>query len=220
MHILNNMAIEKAWIDTISFWDWKRSLFIPVLFGIGWVLHKLWAEPNSPEPKGEIMLWLTYTLAPVLIFTVGLFIYNLFCAPYRLEQEDHAATKARLAGLQQELSKISPSGLKSFINSRSRFTLREASYILASEPITSGEVTGTAAGYLRDLEKGAFNNKLVTVQPVPEIHKALFRASAVDRFNNLLKGPMVPSMPEVEVTKEELIRFAGEKYGNLPEPLL
>jgi len=81
MHILNNMAIERAWKDTKTSFNWKQGVTAFFVFMIGTLIHLKWA-PSASETTGEIMLWLTFSVAPVIVLAVASFFYNLFCAPY------------------------------------------------------------------------------------------------------------------------------------------
>jgi hypothetical protein len=90
---------QKAWADTLDFFGWSpRQLIWPILFLAGWVVHGQWA-PSSEAPGEELMLWATYTLAPIGAFGLLLFQWNFLCAPYRIEKSKNADLLAENAKL-------------------------------------------------------------------------------------------------------------------------
>lgn len=143
-----------------------------------------------------------------------LFLWNLACAPYRIERDAYNETK-KLIG-------VAASGvpLAEFIASRESFTLKEAACIKAASPITHGELSGPAAGYLRDLKKKVVTGKLTPFRVTDPILNATLKFR---RENPRIKGYGSLSehddlrLGEVEVTKCDLIEigFIGANWTPL-----
>jgi len=210
MHILNNMAIERAWKDTKTSFNWKQGVTAFFVFMIGTLIHLKWA-PSASETTGEIMLWLTFSVAPVIVLAVASFFYNLFCAPYRVERDAHTATRSRLDDIQQKLSEISPDdSLTIFYANRDNFTLKEAACLLANEPFTAGKVGGLAAGHLSDLQREAYK---LAIQLKPSI--SIVQAD-LHRLIKTSYGGEIPSLEDSEVSKESLEHYARSKGIKLP----
>jgi len=205
MHILNNMAIERAWKDTKASWNWKQGLTALFVFTIGTIIHLKWA-PSSSETTEEIMLWLTFSVAPVIALAVASFFYNLFCAPYRIEQDDLIAARKHITILQEKLSEVRPNeSLSTFYAHRNQFTLKEAAHLLADSPITKGETTGPAAGYLSDLETAAYEGNLKPLRPIKPMDMTTYKMR-----NNGVLDWKVPPQEGLEVSKGELERYVEE----------
>lgn len=206
---------KRGFSDTAKFFGWERRLLFIGLVSVlaGTALH-YFDTGSFVGPKEELMLLAMYTLAPAGALALILLVYNLACAPYRIEKEKRIDYQNRYEVITHEKG-----GLSLFIENRDSFSLGEAACIIAGEPITKGEVNGVAAGYLRDLESAAMDGSLSTLQPVPAMHRRLLRASVANTLKNILHDPVIPSMLNVEISKDELIRFAVEKYKNLPSVL-
>jgi hypothetical protein len=78
--------------------------FLPVP-AVGFGLH-LWLDGSSAV-EVEVRSWLIYGLAATLIIAVAVFLAFLVSAPYRMEREDHDATKKELAKLRSILPQSS-----------------------------------------------------------------------------------------------------------------
>lgn len=102
---IKNVAARAA-KDTISFWGgWRRAFIALLLIIIGFALHYLYAPKVDPV-KDEALLFVLYTLAPVGLFTMVLLIWNVICAPYRIEKEAHATTKRDVEDAQSRIREL------------------------------------------------------------------------------------------------------------------
>lgn len=103
------MAVKKylirAWSDTTSFfgWSWKQIVW-PLLFIFGLYLHSQWSEDKN-APQQEILLWVTYTVAPATAFASALFFWNLVLAPYRIQKDRADAAEKRIRRLELKHAK-------------------------------------------------------------------------------------------------------------------
>ena len=130
----------RACVDTREFFGWNRkTLVVPLLFIMGLYIHSR-TTVNPVEPFAQLVTWLTYTAAPLGIFTFCLFLWNLACAPYRIEKDTHDGTKKLLPREWSEpLAPNRPSEEKIFagiINRRESFTLKESALLLVDSKIT------------------------------------------------------------------------------------
>ena len=66
---------------------------------VGLALH--WAMVGRAAMTAELQIWLLYGLAATGLVFLTVFAKNLACAPFRLEREAHAATKAELVQLRE-----------------------------------------------------------------------------------------------------------------------
>ena len=53
--------------------------------------------------QDEIFLYITYTLIPIGSFAALLFLWNLLCAPYRIEKDAHNNTKNKLSNALKQI---------------------------------------------------------------------------------------------------------------------
>lgn len=138
------MVLARAWRDTRQFFDWSpKQLVWPALVGVGALLHLQWADTGEPVNE-ELMLWATYTLAPVGAFALLLFAWNLVRAPYKLIRE-----RAEDAERQLELHR--PRQSVERIESQQTFPLWEAASMLAGVP-ASRDPVGEASAYMHRLK--------------------------------------------------------------------
>lgn len=198
---------KRGFSDTLKFFGWeKRSIIWPALVLAGAVLHYV-VTGSFTGPKEELMLWVTYTLAPAGAFALILLAYNLICAPYRIEKDEHNETKRLTDAASHSDS------LTNFYEHRDSFTLKEAAALLANSPITRSEVIGVAAGYLSELEEAAYSGRLTPVRGISDMDRAAYRLSKLQ-----IGHADVPSQEGLKIRKSELERYADKNGLQLPKP--
>ena len=182
-------------------------LAVPV---VGFTLHYFVSEVAAVEQ--EIHGWLIYGLASTIVVFATVLILNLACTPYRLEKEDHQETRRLLErateGAGGEVS------VAEFIKSREKFTLKEAACIKARTPISNGELTGPASGFLRDLKQQVLSGSLIVETSsagVPGAMLELLHRNPGIGNSMLFSERDINALADCEVSKNQL-----EKIGFLP----
>lgn len=140
-------SFRRAWRDTFHVLGGPPAFVALVLVApVGFVLH--WATSGLNPMLDEIQVWLIYGLAASGLVFSGLFIFNLLCAPYRIERDNHAVTKASLAAL-------APNGfaLPRLLAKKEVFTLEESACLLSGEALNYKKLSGPANGFLFEIKQ-------------------------------------------------------------------
>ncbi len=82
-------CLVRAAIDSAEFFElrMRTSLIALALIALGFLLH--WAVRGIAETKDEAYKWIVLVAAPTVLFLAGLFLVNLFRAPYLIYAEEH-----------------------------------------------------------------------------------------------------------------------------------
>lgn len=176
----------------------KAETFVLSLLGMLIMLLSLLALEDKTVVLEEMPF-----VAAGLIGSFGalflLFLWNLACAPYRIERDALKVAEGKLGDLEPSTEQIA------FYAHRDSFTLKEAACLLANEPLTRGEVVGLSAGYLSDLEKAAYRGLLKPLRPINPMDVASYRMK-----NSAVLDWKVPSQEDLEISKAELERYAAK----------
>lgn len=181
------MVFSKAFHDTFDGRAARTLFFIIVGSALSYGVVRLWLGP------GEAMLEIPYIVAGV-VGAVGpltlLFLWNLACAPYRVEKEAHAQTKTYLSDLEDK----SPKPIDwSVWRNRDQYTLKEAASIMAGQEPSDEGLRAAPYAYAQELRWAIQNRQLETEIPTSiETSRRVARALGND--------PEVPSSERICAT--------------------
>ena len=139
-------VLKRALSDTFS----GQFVALAVLVVGGFLSLAYLFVIESPTVAAEEIPYVSGAIFGAFGALLLLFLWNLACAPYRIERDAYESCK-------DEMSRIT--GLKSgqsmaeFWDSRGYFTVKEVSCLLAGVPISNGEIVGIAGGHLYDICK-------------------------------------------------------------------
>ena len=192
---------------------------MPLLFGLGMWLHSQWTV-RPIEPFMQFVTWLTYSVAPIGIFSLCLFAYNLCMAPLRIERERHAATKALIP--EEYTEKLSPTRpsedkvLGGVLNRRSYFTLWEAASLMADNKLT-GELSTAGNALLSELRVMLRDGKLTRIDQPTRMEGM---ANLQRNLGRIVLGdePIGIVWSSAKITRKELFEISVEL--DLPIPSL
>lgn len=202
-------SLGRARDDTLSFFGWTPKLLIwPVLFGIGWLFHGQWAK-DMGGPNEELFLWATYTLAPICAFAPLLFLWNLICAPYRMERD-------RRIALEASIPKMTASDR---IKTQQTFPLWEAACLLAGTPVQKNPI-GEASAYLHQIKSIMVRDNLTRPGKVRRSYKPRTgKAPTADQFlaRRLSREQEIEEISDYnEISRDELRLIALELQRSIP----
>ena len=208
--------ITKALSDTREFFGWNRkTLTVPFLMAMGVFFHSKWAL-NRIDTNMKILMWLTYSVAPVAVFALLLFFWNLTCAPFRIEKLEHSKTKKKIpVSWNIDLAPQRPDEEQVFahiINRKDMFTLREAALLLVDRKI-SGDMSHIASAQLIELQAMMRDNKLHRKDIIGSTERINQMSQRMD-FHGTGELPM-PSI-RAKITRKQLYDLSIEL--NLPIP--
>ena len=131
-----------------------------------------------------------------------LFLWNLACSPFRIERAAHRETKLLLPN--------APS-LPEFIASREFFTLKEAACIRAGQPISHGDLSGPASGYLYDLKKMVLSGRLKPYRINDPAIKASLEFAEMNKFR--IRQVPFPDAQMVALGDVEVLKIHLAEHG-------
>lgn len=160
--------------------------------------------------------WASFLVEQVPLYAFGFLFFGTALVGYSV-----APFVLHKRQLERINSSAEGNGLRAFIASRENFTLKEAACIKADSPITHGEVTGPAAGYLYDLKNMVLNGDILAEGvPDPFLAETLkFRLQNPNARTSPLRDDQSEALGRVEISKSELIRtgFIGEDQQLPPQ---
>ena len=189
--------LKKALSGTFK-WQWEP--FVGVFFGSSIA----WGYLYHTEGKQVAFEEVPFLIATIVggagsLFTI--FLWNLICAPYRLERDAHNETKEKLLQASYGHQKLS---LQDFISSRDSFTVKEAACILVGQPITSGELLGVAAGKSTDIKRKLIKGDIAAASDISLQIDLAHLKSDVPYQSLTPNSPEAEFLNEVEISKETL----------------
>ena len=148
-------CIRRAWSDTFNFLG-GRSLIAALFFipPVGFALH--WLTSGLAEMLQEMIAWAIYSVAATLVVAVCIFLFNLACAPYRIERDRHRIERDRRVELEATMPAASNSER---VRTQKSFPLWEAACLLAGTPIRK-DVVGEAFAYLHQIKSAMIKEKI------------------------------------------------------------
>lgn len=169
---------------------------------------------------GLVFLFVTQgkvvALAEVPYFWAGLagavgslsvtFLWNLACAPYRLEKDAHEETKLALRDAQARI----PTGpMVDFARTQPTFTLAQAACLLAQAPLTNPVEDELAKVHLGHLRRKVKAGQLMVMAIGPMMQTALDRAMQPGNTFQIPNEVIIPRARFIEVAREMGIVVPG-----------
>lgn len=205
----SRQVFRRAWLDTA-----ERFIggMVMALISAGFTFGLLHLQLGPQVAMGELQLWLYSAAGGVIGFTL-LFLWNLACAPYRIERDAHATTKEQLRTAAPATS------LAEFVAGRDVFTMKEAACIKAGSQITHGELTGPASGYLYDLKKMVLSGHISIVGINNPAMSASIQVLKMNfgRGLSLFSEQDMKALEDAEISKSDLVQSGFIKASQLPQ---
>ncbi len=151
--------IKRAFSDTFDFlggWGLLASIIAIPLVGLGihWLIHG-W---QSMMP--EFQIWLIYGLGATAAVFIAILLWNLACAPYRIERDLHEQTRKEL----KKLRAVSGGPVNwSAWKQREQFTVKEAAFLMAGIEPGEGGLRGDAYAYAQDIKWAIGDGALTSI---------------------------------------------------------
>ena len=204
------LSIKRAFYDTL-----KSQLTAVAMLLCGAILGLLYLRVFEGEKvaRDEIP-YIEAGIFGAVSALILLFIWNLICAPYRIERDAHNETKEKLLKASSGHQKLS---LQDFISSRDAFTVKEAACILVGQPITSGELLGVAAGKSTDIKRKLINGDIASVSDISLQINLAHLKSDVPYQSLTPNSPEAEFLNEVEISKETLIELGFKPEDHQPQ---
>lgn len=208
-------CLRHAWNRT--FRDFGGASFLYTILAIpivGFGLHYLLA--GRQPMADEFHVWLIYGLAAAGLVFSTIFLWNLACAPYRIERDRRMALEAQVARFEAIANR---KGLARGIawrdwSIRSRFTILEVAYLLAGIEPRQAPAEGPVLAHLSELIWAVQDGKLQTIWTRPEDETGAVRlAEHLGKLRHIL-GPREVS--EAEMIEARVLR--NYLAGRLDEP--
>lgn len=157
-----------------------------------------------------MMLWATYTLAPIGAFALLLFLWNFVCAPFRVERDRRKAAEAKLA----EIGGQEPDW--EIWRERSHYSVREAGFLLAGQEPEAGPLRGAALARYQEVKWAIDEGKIN-----PEISQfVLSNYRSARQFGPHPRLGETPFRDDWKIRREALLVFIIENGKNIPDTIL
>ncbi len=201
-------CIRRAWLDTFKFLG-GRSLIVTLLLipPVGFALH--WLTSGLAKMLQEMTAWAIYGLAATGVIFVCIFLFNLACAPYRIERDLRVALEAAM-----------PADSNSErVRTQKSFPLWEAACLLAGTPIRK-DVVGEASAYLHLIKSAMIKKK---INPHGRNRIVYEPQSGRSPFSTQFDLPMLSREQRIaavsdsnELARDDLFRIAVELNRRIP----
>jgi hypothetical protein len=100
-----NQSIRRAWGDTSKlFGGWPLVIALLLIPPVGFALH--WITSGVAAMMEEVYVWVIYGLSATGTVFAGFFLFNLACAPYRIERDRRTDLDCRLVKAEDRIAKL------------------------------------------------------------------------------------------------------------------